>query len=131
MAEEVTPFSFVNQYHADTIEQRKALRRADGRVTTVNAVGVPLNGQIYMVPGYDRDTGKVLTEAEAYQAYKDIIPSLEKQGLLVGIEDNWVGDMENHPANVAARENHKFMDEAEIDEDAITWNEEVEPPQNQ
>jgi hypothetical protein len=127
MAEEITPFSFVNQYHQDTIDQRKALRRTDGRVTTVNAIGVPVNGKIYMVPGFNRDTGQILTEAEAYRLYAPEIPKLEEQGKIVGIEDNWVGDINDHPANVAARENHKFMDEAEIDEDAITWNEHADP----
>ena len=50
--------SFVNQYHADTVRQKKAARTPDGRVMTVNAKGVEHKGMIYTVPGYDRDTGK-------------------------------------------------------------------------
>ena len=51
--------SFVNQYHADTVRQKKAARTPDGRVMTVNAKGVEHKGMIYTVPGYD---GKELSE---------------------------------------------------------------------
>ncbi len=123
---EPSPVSFINKYHTDTISQKKVLQRADGRKTTVNAYGIPLGNKIYLVPGYDRDSGKVLSEEEAYSFWKNKIPSLEKEGLIQGIEDNWTGSIEDHPANVIARENHLFMDKQEVPEDAIGYREPTE-----
>jgi hypothetical protein len=114
-----SPVDFINQYHKDTVAQKKALQNPDGSITTVNSMGIPLNGKIYLVPGYNRDTGKKLTEEEAYSLWKNKIPKLEKKGLIVGIEDNWAGERQDHPANVISRENHKFLDDEIIPPEAI------------
>ena len=113
------PTDFINQYHHDTVNQRKVLRRQDGGNTTVNAVGIPVNGKIYLVPGYDRESGKLLSEDEAYNFWASQIPQLEKEGKISGIEDNWVGELKDHPANIIAQENHKFMDDQQIAEDSV------------
>tara|TARA_R110000822_G_scaffold195518_1_gene333607 strand:- start:294 stop:671 length:378 start_codon:yes stop_codon:yes gene_type:complete len=115
---QVTPTDFINKWHSDTIKNKQALRNQDGSITTVNAVGVPLNGKIYLVPGYLRD-GKVLNEQEAYTYWKDKIPTLEAAGALIGIEDNFVGELKDHPANKIAKENHAFMDSEVVPEDSV------------
>jgi len=115
-------FKFVNDWHKNTVANKKVAKDKQGRNVTVNAVGLPIGDKIYMVPGYLPDTGKILTEDEAYSYWKDKIPQLEKEGKISGIPNNWVGsDMNQHPANVMARKNHEFMDEEEIKEDAIAY----------
>ena len=115
-------FKFVNDWHKNTIDSKKVAKTKEGQNVTVNAVGLPFDGKIYMVPGYLPDEGKILTEDEAYSYWKDKIPQLEKEGQIVGIPNNWVGkDVSQHPANVMARKNHEFMDEEQIPEDAIAY----------
>ena len=96
----------MNQYHRDTVRQKKAARLEDGRVMTVNAKGVQHKGMIYTVPGYDRDTGKELSDEEAYKKY---LPDIEA-GRVKGIPSGKAGvDPKSgvHFANLYARENHK------------------------
>lgn len=115
-------FKFVNDWHRNTISNKKVAKTKEGQNVTVNAVGLPFGDKIYMVPGYLPDEGRILTEDEAYSYWKDKIPQLEKEGQIVGIPNNWVGkDVSQHPANIMARKNHEFMDEEEIPEDAIAY----------
>ena len=58
------PHAFVNQYHRDTLKDEKGLRNADESVTTVMARGLEIDGQIYQVPGYDREEGRILDLGE-------------------------------------------------------------------
>jgi hypothetical protein len=101
-----TPFDFVNQYHRETVKSRKARRNKDGSVTTVLSQGVEIDGKIYTLPGYDRDTGKDMTQQEAV---KKFMPAI-RAGLIPGIPAKWDGPMNQHPANVGASNNHKFLD---------------------
>lgn len=58
------PHAFVNQYHRDTLKDEKGLRNDDESVTTVMARGLEVDGQIYQVPGYDREEGRILDLGE-------------------------------------------------------------------
>ena len=114
---ELGPFDLVNAYHRDTIDQKAAATNAEGDPVTVNAMGIDVNGRIYMVPGYDRETGKIYTESEEDQkALKEIYTPLINKGVIPSVAPlAWDGDPREHPARVAAQENHSFMD-AQADE---------------
>jgi len=111
------PFDLVNAYHRDTINQKAAATNADGDPVTVNAMGIDVNGRIYMVPGYDRETGKIYTQSEEDQkALKEAYIPLINKGVIPSVAPlAWDGDPREHPARVAAQENHSFMD-AQADE---------------
>jgi hypothetical protein len=70
-----------NQYHFDTVGQKKARRNEDGGLTTVYSTGVEVDGMIYELPGYDRDTGKKLTEDQVRAKYLPLIQSGQLPGL--------------------------------------------------
>jgi hypothetical protein len=70
---------FIHDFHNETIEQGKALKNADGSITTTYSIGVPYKDKIYEVPGYDRDAGKKMTEDEAYEKYVPMLESGELQ----------------------------------------------------
>tara|TARA_E500000331_G_C16709016_1_gene477298 strand:+ start:92 stop:484 length:393 start_codon:yes stop_codon:yes gene_type:complete len=114
---------FINKWHRETISQNKVLKRANGQATTVAAVGIPYEGSIYLVPAYLRD-GKVLTEDEVYNHWITKLPKLIQDGEITGIEDNYQGPIEKHPANVIAEENHIFMDQENIPDSAFSFFEE-------
>lgn len=106
------PFGFTNRYHFDTLAQNKARMNEDGSVTTVLSQGVMYNGKIYAVPGYDRDTGRNLTEDEALQKFMPNILRGEIPGLParngVGIQ----GNSNNSPHNMYAASNHALLEAA-------------------
>jgi len=109
--------SFVNQYHSDTVRAKKAARTSDGRVMTVNAKGVEHKGMIYTVPGYDRETGKELSDSEAYKKY---LPDIEA-GRVKGLPAGKAGvDAKTgiHFANLYARKNHKNV---KADRNAVSF----------
>lgn len=114
---ELGPFDLVNAYHRDTIEEKAAATDREGRPVTVNATGIDVNGRIYMVPGYDRETGKIYTDSEEDQkALKEIYTPLINKGVIPSVAPTaWDGDPAEHPANIAAQENHSMMD-AQADE---------------
>lgn len=103
--------AFVNKYHADTVAQKKATKLQNGSIMTVNSKGVAVNGKIYTVPGYDRDTGKILSDEEALARF---MPDI-KAGRIAGIPLDLGQDMRGakHPANIYARENHKNIEASE------------------
>jgi len=70
-----------NQYHFDTVDQKKARRNKDGGLTTVYSTGVEVDGMIYELPGYDRDTGRKLTEDQVRAKYLPLIRSGQLPGL--------------------------------------------------
>jgi len=98
--------SFTFKYHQDTLKQGKERRNEDGSITTVLTKGVEYNGKIYNLPGYDRETGRDLTEEEQIAHFWPFI----RAGRVEGYPVKWHGDMRDHPANVAAREEHKLID---------------------
>lgn len=110
------PFELVNAYHKDTIAKKAAatVLNEEGRrlPVTVNAMGIDVNGRIYMVPGYDRDTGKIYTQSEEDQkALKEVYIPLINKGVIPSVAPTaWDGDPNRHPANVAAQKNHDMMD---------------------
>jgi len=61
-------------YHTDTVKQGKQLINEDGSVTTVYSTGIKTpDGKFVSVPGYNRETGKIMSEEEAYNYWqKDI-----------------------------------------------------------
>jgi hypothetical protein len=70
---------FIHDYHNETVDKGLALRHPDelGRpqVTTVFSTGIPFEGKIYEVPGYDRETGKVMSEDEVFEKYMPLLES--------------------------------------------------------
>ena len=97
--------AFVNKYHADTVAKKKAAKLQNGSIMTVNAKGVVVNGKIYTVPGYDRDTGKILSDGEALERFMPDIKAGRIAGLPLDLGQGMRGA--KHPANIYARENHK------------------------
>jgi hypothetical protein len=69
--------------------------------------GIELDGKIYNVPLYDRENQRILTEDQALHKW---MPQIES-GEIIGYDSKWDGEMEDHPANVAARSEHEMMDE--------------------
>lgn len=99
---------FVNNYHDQTIKNKRAVRNENGSVTTVNATGVEYNGLIYTVPGYDNRTGFILEgEHNLLKRWGDDI----RAGNIVGIPKN-ARDPESgeHYANIYASQNHERLD---------------------
>lgn len=48
----VLPYlQFIHDFHNETIEQGRALKNADGSITTTYSIGIPYNGKVYEVPG--------------------------------------------------------------------------------
>lgn len=74
-------FDFINQYHQDTFDQGKARRNEDGTVTTVLSTGTLIDGMMYELPGYNRDTGENFTEEEIHAEFGAQVESGEIQGL--------------------------------------------------
>jgi hypothetical protein len=70
-----------NQYHFETVAQNKARRNQDGGLTTVYSTGVEVDGMIYELPGYDRDSGSKLTEDQVRAKYLPLIRSGQLPGL--------------------------------------------------
>ena len=70
---------FIHDYHNETVSQGKALKNADGSITTTYSIGIPFGGKIYEVPGYDRDAGTIMTEDQAFAKYTPMLKSGELQ----------------------------------------------------
>ena len=74
---------FIHDYHNDTVSQGMALRHLNDMgepvTTTVFSRGLPYKGKFYEVPSYDRETGKILSEDEAYEKYVPMLESGELQ----------------------------------------------------
>ena len=66
---------FIHDYHNDTVSKGLALRQENGEVTTVYSRGVPFEGKIYEVPAYDRNSGRLMSEDEAYEKYVPMLKS--------------------------------------------------------
>jgi len=114
------PFDYVNQYHAETISTGRAKQLSDGKVVTVNAIGVEHEGKIYTVPGYDRNTGKLLSPEEAKSKHMNAI----LEGKVAGIPLKFDGPASKHPANVLAKQNHRKMESPREQAraiDAVYW----------
>lgn len=76
----VLPYlQFIHDYHQDTVNQGKAFQKSNGEITTVYSTGIPYNGKIYEVPGYDRETGKFMNEDEVAEKYIPMLESGELQ----------------------------------------------------
>lgn len=76
----VLPYlQFIHDYHQDTVDQGKAFQGSNGQITTVYSTGIPYKGKIYEVPGYDRETGKLMSEDEVAEKYIPMLESGELQ----------------------------------------------------
>lgn len=88
-------------YHNDTLKQNKQLINEDGSVTTVYSIGIKTpNGKFVAVPGYNRDSGKIMNEEEAYNFWKKDIEANKFPIYNTGDE-----------LNKRSQELHKFMEE--------------------
>ena len=73
---------YFKRFHDDVISQGKELTR-DNQTVTMRIIGVNHEGKEYLIPSYDPDSKKVLSDKEAKQKYlKDI-----ESGKLKGYED--------------------------------------------
>lgn len=95
-------YSFTYKYHLDTIDKKKALLNEDGSVTTVKTIGVPYKGRIYNIPSYDNKTGRLMSEEEAFKKFRKNIEAGEVESFPIEFQ----GNIQDHPANVAARAEH-------------------------
>ena len=76
-----------------------------GQPVTARVEGIEYDGKIYNLPLYNRKGGFYSRE-EALDIYKEAID----KGLIQGYPKEFDGDIKNHPANIAARKEHKMMD---------------------
>jgi hypothetical protein len=104
----VDDLSLTQRYHLDTLKKGAARQNRDGSITTVYAVGIPYNGMIYNVPSYDNETGQIITDQNAL--LERWLPAI-KSGEVKGYPEKFDGDIKQHPANVAARNEHHWVDE--------------------
>ena len=98
------PLTFNQKYHKDTIELGLVMQNDRGQPVTARVEGIEYDGKIYNLPLYDRKGGFYSRE-EALDIYKEAID----KGLIQGYPKEFDGDIKNHPANIAAREEHKMM----------------------
>lgn len=88
-------------YHNDTLKQNKQLINEDGSITTVYSIGIKTpDGKFVAVPGYNRDSGKIMNEEEAYNFWKKDIEANKFPIYDTGDE-----------LNKRSQELHKFMEE--------------------
>ena len=112
-----TPLTFNQQYHRDTIANKKAFQDINGNVVTANVIGVEYKGKIYNLPSYDRNGG-FFTPEELKKKYEVEMET----GVIKGYNKKFDGAIEDHPANVAARNEHKLMEEeAELAREAVKY----------
>lgn len=94
-------------YHTDTVKQGKQLINKDGSVTTVYSTGIKTpDGKFVSVPGYNRDSGKIMNEEEAYNFWKKDIEAGKFPVYNSGEE-----------LNKRSKELHKFMEAPDITPD--------------
>jgi len=113
--------TFNQQYHLETIKQKRAMRNAKGQTVTVRAEGFEKDGIVYNLPTYDRRGGTITNPLEFFK--EDI-----KTGRIKGYaldKETYSQDKNNmhlHPANRAASKEHKMM-EKEVPEEVIMYEE--------
>jgi hypothetical protein len=101
-----SPLTFNQQYHLDTIRLGQVLEDKHGNPVTAKTVGVEYKDKIYNLPSYDR-RGGFFTPEELKKKYEIEMET----GVIQGYPIEFDGPIENHPANVAARAEHKMMDD--------------------
>lgn len=94
-------------YHTNTVKQGKQLINKDGSVTTVYSTGIKTpDGKFVSVPGYNRDSGKIMNEEEAYNFWKKDIEAGKFPVYNSGEE-----------LNKRSKELHKFMEAPDMTPD--------------
>ena len=115
--------TYNQQYHEDTIKQGKVMINEHGQPVTANVIGVKHKGKIYNVPSYNR-RGGFYTQEQAREVFKQDIEQGKIKGYLS--EENKYskekGNIHLHPANIAAAEEHRMMDDATIPQESIAFN---------
>jgi hypothetical protein len=111
--------TFNQEYHLETIRQKKAMRNSEGKVVTVRSKGFEKDGTVYNLPTYDRRGGAL---SNPLKFFKKDIKAGRIQGYAADKETYSIdkGNMHLHPANIAASKEHEMM-ESEAPEDAITF----------
>jgi len=117
------PLSFNQRYHLATLEENKARQNKDGSMTTVMGVGIPYNGNIYNVPSYDRETGEVITDKD--ELLQRWMPDIVSGGIKP-YPQAFDGDISDHPANVAARQEHEWIERNRGGFDNVKFNKRLE-----
>jgi len=115
------PLTFNQQYHLETIKQKRAMRNSEGQTVTVRAEGFERDGIVYNLPTYDRRGGII---ANPLEFFKEDIKSGRIQGYAAD-KETYSQDKNNmhlHPANIAANKEHKMM-EKEVPEEVIMYEE--------
>jgi len=115
------PLTFNQQYHLETIKQKRAMRNSEGQTVTVRAEGFERDGIVYNLPTYDRRGGTI---ANPLEFFKEDIKSGRIQGYAAD-KETYSQDKNNmhlHPANIAANKEHKMM-EKEVPEEVIMYEE--------
>jgi hypothetical protein len=91
-------------FHDETMRTGKIGRDSMGRPVTVNSTGVlikegPLEGSFVAVPGFNRETGKLMSEAEAFKYWRKEIEA-----------GKWPIYPSGTELNRRSQEIHKIMD---------------------
>ena len=104
--------SFGYLYHLETIKQGKVGLSSDNKPVTAYVDGVEHNNKVYNLPLYDRDTGKILSHEQALTKFKPQIETgeIESFALLKGKFEQGEDTLQNHPANIRAKEEHQKID---------------------
>jgi|TARA_R110000822_G_scaffold83889_3_gene197267 hypothetical protein len=114
-----TPLTFNQQYHRDTITNKEAFQDINGNVVTANVIGVEYKGKIYNLPSYDRHGG-YFSDEELKKKYEVEMET----GIIKGYNKEFDGAIVDHPANVAARNEHNLMQkETELAREAVKYKE--------
>ena len=111
----------LRNYHLDSLYGRNGANSLihedkEGRpvTTTVNVMGLQVGDKIYNVPGYNNKTGEMVEEGPEMrqkllgmwgaqiEANPDMFPSFDAK---------FDGPIQDHPANIAARDLHAVIDE--------------------
>jgi len=70
---------YFTKFHNDVVSQGKELTR-DNKTVTMRIIGVNHEGKEYLIPSYDPDSKKVLSDKDAKQKYLQDIKSGKLKG---------------------------------------------------
>jgi hypothetical protein len=94
------------KYHRVTMDTKRVGKDKDGRPVTVYSTGVkipkgdPNAGKFVAIPGYNRDTGTIMSEMEAYNYWRDDV-----------ISGKWPMYDSGSELNKRSKQIHKIMDD--------------------
>jgi len=111
----------LRNYHLDSLYGRNGANSLihedhQGRpvTTTVNVMGLQIGDRIYNVPGYNNKTGEMVEEGpEMDQKLRSMWGAQLKANpdMFPSFDAKFDGPIQEHPANIAARDLHAVIDE--------------------